>query len=183
MENLKALAIVELLSGPHQPERALLNQVEERQPLVAVVLGDRDHQAQVGPDHLLLRVEVAALDAYGQVDLLLSRQQPRLADVLQEQSQRVGRYVCLQVERDLGLLAPAPVRGSLHLVGDSRGRVDVLDQLDRRSLEEPMQLLDVGLIDVEACRGRRDLSVGEHADPLALGNQDLDLFEFRQLDY
>ena len=77
----------------------------------------------------------------------------------------------------------APVRGALHLVGDGRGRVDLLDQLDLRSLEEPVQLLDLGLIDVEPGRGLRDLGVGEHADPLALGKQALHLFEFRQLDY
>src|ERR1035441_3206323 len=136
---------------------ALLDQVEERQPLVAVVLGDRHHQAQVGLDHLLLGVEVAALDALREVDLLLGCQQSHLADVLQEQLQRVGSHVGLQVERDLGLAAPALVRGSLHLVGDGRCRVDVLDQLDLRALEEPVQLLDVGLVDVEPGRGRRDL--------------------------
>ena len=81
------------------------------------------------------------------------------------------------------LAAPALVRGALHLVGDGRGRIDLLDQLDLRSLEQRVQLLDVGLIDVEPGRGRRDLSVGEHADPLALGNQALYLFEFLQLDY
>src|SRR3954451_16948074 len=69
---LEALAVVELLGGAHEAERALLDQVEERQPLVAVVLRDRDHESQVRLDHLLLRVEVAALDALGEVDFLLS---------------------------------------------------------------------------------------------------------------
>ena len=45
-----------------------------------------------------------------------------------------------------------------------------------------MQLLDVGLVDVEPGRGRRDLSVREYTDPLALGNQALYLFEFLQFD-
>ena len=44
---LEALAVVELLRGADEPERALLDQVEEWEALVAVVLGDRDDQAQV----------------------------------------------------------------------------------------------------------------------------------------
>src|SRR5207344_2133070 len=44
---LVAAAPVELLDRAVQAERALLDQVEERQALVAVVLGDRDDQAQV----------------------------------------------------------------------------------------------------------------------------------------
>src|SRR5581483_57682 len=82
---LEALAVVELLRGADQAERPLLDQVEERQALVAVVLGDRDDESQVGLDHLLLGVEVATLDALGQVDLLLRGQQADLADVLEEQ--------------------------------------------------------------------------------------------------
>src|SRR5918994_1591477 len=46
-----------------EAERALLDEVEEREALVAVVLRDRDHEAQVGLDHALLRDHVAPLDA------------------------------------------------------------------------------------------------------------------------
>ena len=112
---LEALAVVELLRGAHQAERALLDQVEERQPLVAVVLGDRDDEAQVGLDHLLLGVEVAALDALGEIDLLLRGEQADLADVLQEQLQGVGRHVRLEVERGLRLAPPALVGRALDL--------------------------------------------------------------------
>src|SRR4029079_5064509 len=66
---LEALAVVELLRGADEAERALLNQVEEGQALVSVVLRDRDDQAEVRLDHLLLRVEIAALDALREVDL------------------------------------------------------------------------------------------------------------------
>src|SRR4051794_39501779 len=51
---LETLAVVELLRGPDEAERAFLDEVEERQALVAVVLGDRDDQSEVGLDHLLL---------------------------------------------------------------------------------------------------------------------------------
>src|SRR5256884_2832245 len=51
-----------------------LDQIEERQALVAVVLGDRDDQAQVGLDHPRLRLHVALLDLLGQLDLLRSEE-------------------------------------------------------------------------------------------------------------
>ena len=51
---LVAAAPVELLDGANEAERALLDQVEERQALVAVVLGNRDDEAQVRLDHALL---------------------------------------------------------------------------------------------------------------------------------
>ena len=108
---LEALAVVELLRGAHEAERALLDEVEERQALVAVVLRDRDDEAQVGLDHLLLGVEVAALDALGEVDLLLGGQQADLADVLEEQLQRVGRHVRPQVQRGRLLRAAAALVG------------------------------------------------------------------------
>src|SRR3954471_301854 len=82
---LEALAVVELLRRANQTERALLDEVEERESLVSVVLRDGDDEPQVGLDHLLLCVEVAALDALREVNLLLRREQTDLADVLQEQ--------------------------------------------------------------------------------------------------
>src|SRR5437773_972774 len=44
---LVALAVVELLHGTDQAERALLDQVEEAQAAAQVALGDRDDEAQV----------------------------------------------------------------------------------------------------------------------------------------
>ena len=67
---LEALAVVELLGGAHEPDRPLLDQVEERQALVAVALGDRDDEAEVRLDHLLLGAVVAALDPLRELDLL-----------------------------------------------------------------------------------------------------------------
>src|ERR1019366_7222980 len=72
---LEALAVVELLRRPHETDRALLDQVQERQPLVAVVFRDRDDQPQVRLDHLLFRVHVAALDPLGEINLLRAGQQ------------------------------------------------------------------------------------------------------------
>src|SRR3954469_4058428 len=84
---LEALAVVELLGRADEAQSSLLDQIQERQTLVAVVLRDRDHEAEVGLDHLLLGVEVAALDALGEIYLLLRREQADLADVLEEQLQ------------------------------------------------------------------------------------------------
>ena len=50
---LEALAVVELLDRPDQPEVALLDQVEQRQAAAHVLLGDRDDQPQVGLDQAL----------------------------------------------------------------------------------------------------------------------------------
>src|SRR4051812_941691 len=178
---LEALAVVELLGCADQAERALLDEVEEGQALVAVVLRDRDDEAQVRLDHLLLGVEVAALDALGEVDLLLRREQTDLADVLEEQLQRVGRHVRPQVQR--GLLGPAAalVGRALHLLVRRERRIDLLDQLDLLGLEEGGELLHVRLVEIELRCGLLDLGVGEHAELLTLGEKPLDLFEFLQL--
>src|SRR3954447_18760985 len=181
---LEALAVVELLGGTHEAERALLDQVEEGKPLVAVVLRDRDHEAQVRLDHLLLGVEVAALDALGEVDLLLSSEQAHLADVLQEELKGVGRHVRLQVDRRLRLAAPAlAVRGSLDLGRGDGGRIDLLDELDLGLLEEPVQVLDVGLVEIDLGERPGDLRVGQHARRRALGDEELYLLEFLQFHY
>ncbi|MEJ7717034.1 MAG: hypothetical protein WKF31_03370 [Thermoleophilaceae bacterium] len=176
---LEALAVVELLGGADEAERALLDEVEEGKSLVAVVLGDRDHEPQVRLHHLLLGVEVAALDALGEVDLLLGGEQPDLADVLQEQLKGVGGHVRLQVEEGLrpaaatlGVDRPLLVRAAL---GDRR--VDVLDQLDLRLLQVGVKVLDVGLVELDLREGDRDLGVGEHAGLLAPRDEDLDLLE------
>ena len=46
-----------------------------------------------------------------------------------------------------------------------------------------MQLLDVGLVEIELGHRGRDLGVREHAELLPLGDQALDLFEFLQFRY
>ena len=85
-----AAAPVELLDGADEAEDALLDQVEQRQLGALVLLGDRDDQPQVGVDHPVLGVEVAALDPLGELDLLVRGQQPVAADLVEEELQRVG---------------------------------------------------------------------------------------------
>ena len=57
---LEALCVVELVDRPHQPEVALLDQIEEGQSPVAVALGDRHDEAKVGLNELVLRLEPVA---------------------------------------------------------------------------------------------------------------------------
>src|SRR5437763_11885919 len=96
---LEAFAVVELLGRTDEADRPFLDQVEERQPLVPILLGDRDHEAQVCLDHLLLRAMVAALDPLGELDLLCRGEQVDLADVLEKELQRVGRDLARLFER------------------------------------------------------------------------------------
>ena len=177
---LEALAVVELLRRTDETERALLDQIQEREPLVAVVLRDRDDEPEVRLDHLLLRVQVAALDPLCETNLLLGRKQAHLADVLQEQLKGVGRHVRLEVKRGLGL-APAALVGCSLDVGRRERRVEFLDELDLSPLQESVQLLDVGLVEVELGRGGRDLGVREHADVLPACDQTLDLFKLLKI--
>jgi transcriptional regulator with AAA-type ATPase domain len=64
----------------------------------------------------------------------LGSQQPHLADVLQEQLQRVGRHVRLEVQRRFRFAPAALVRRALYLRGRCGRRVDLLDELDLRFL-------------------------------------------------
>ncbi len=80
---LAALGRIEALDRFHQADVAFADQVEQRQADAFVVAGDLHDQAQVGLDHLLARLLVALLDARGQFDFLLRREQFDLADFAQ----------------------------------------------------------------------------------------------------
>src|SRR4051794_3986343 len=179
---LEALAVVELLRRADESEGALLDQVEEGQALVPVVLGDGDDEPEVGLDHLLLRVEVAALDAAGEIDLLLGGEQPDLADVLQEELKGIGGHVRLQVDRRLRLATAALVGRTIFLSRLER-RIQLLDELDLRALEEGVELFDIRLVEIDLLNRDGDLGEREDADLLAPEDQALHLFEFLQINY
>ena len=83
--------LIELLDRADQAERALLDQVQERQPLPLEALGDRHDEPQVGLHHALLGAQVATPDALRERDLLVGPKQPDAADIAQEEVERVGR--------------------------------------------------------------------------------------------
>ena len=123
---LVAAAVVELLDRADQAERALLDQVQERQAAAEVALGDRDDEAQVGLDHLLLGDQVAALDPLGQRDLALGGEQLYAADRAQVEPQRVqarlDREVDLRLARGVGRLRSCrPPAGSKRPPSDVAG--------------------------------------------------------------
>ncbi len=115
---LEALGVVELLHRADQAQVALLDQVQERQAVAGVALGQRDDQPQVGLQQVLLGpapvdgegLQVTALgrgqlgvrvgqqvigvepglDPLGELDLLLGVEQRNLADLVEVDPDQVG---------------------------------------------------------------------------------------------
>jgi hypothetical protein len=59
VESLPPLAGVETFDRLHQADVALVDQIQQGQAEILVIMGDFDHQAQVGLDHLFARFFVA----------------------------------------------------------------------------------------------------------------------------
>jgi hypothetical protein len=79
-------AVVELLDRADEPQRPLLDEIGEREPMVLalVALGDVDDEPQIGLDHALLGREVAALDGTGEPELVRGGEQRRARDAREE---------------------------------------------------------------------------------------------------
>ena len=160
---LVALAVVELLDRPDEPEVALLDEVEEGEPAAHVALGDRDHEAQVGLDEDGLGGHVAPLDALGERYLLRGRQQGYAADLAQ-----VHAHGVVGVRLDRQVEPGAAAAGRLHAV------LEHLDVELGEDLEEALLLL---LVEVGALDDVGD-AVERHGAQLApLVDQLLDLLE------
>ncbi len=99
---LEASSVVELLRGADETDRPFLDEIEEGQALVSVLLRDRDDEPKIRFDHLLLRAVVTSLDPLREADLLRRGQQIDLADVLQEELQRIDRDL-VRLLRRLGV--------------------------------------------------------------------------------
>jgi hypothetical protein len=110
---LVAHAVVELLDRPDQAEVAFLDEIEQRHAGCPVVPGDRHDQPQVALDESTLGVLVAGVLAPRELALLLSRQQPAVADLPHVELQRVTglrggdgfRLVFAELLRELGGVA------------------------------------------------------------------------------
>ena len=152
---LEPAAPVELLDGADEPERPFLDQVEERQALVSVVLGDRDDEPQVRLDHALLRVHVAALDPLRKLDLLGRSQELMPAGFPEEELQRVGRGLdgCRDRRDDLG-------------VGDRQ-----LDDLDPAVVELAEQRILLELVQLVRLCDLREVGRADGPDLLGLLEQ------------
>ena len=165
---------LELLDRADEPEHALLDEIEERKPLVAVVLGDRHDQPQVRLDHPLLRGHVALLDPLGELDLVRSREQRVASDLPQEELQRVGRGLDGRLERILRRL-----RGGR--LGDRLRRRAAIDDLDSALFQLPQEPFEVLRLELELLHGLHQLCVLE--DSARLGGLDelRELFGVREL--
>ncbi len=102
---------------------------------------------------------------------------------LRNSCKRVGRHVRLEIKRGLGLAPSALVGRAFDLRAGGRGRIDVLDELDLRFLEVAVQLLDVGLVQIEIGGRGGYLGEREHSHLLPLGQQVLDLFQLLQFHH
>jgi hypothetical protein len=144
---LVAAAPVELLDRADETDRPLLDEVEERQPLVAIALRDRDDEPEVRLDHRLLRAHVAGLDPLRELDLARRREQPDLADVLEEHLERVGRHLGRRlVERTLG--------------GRRKGHLDV------ELVERAVELVHLGRLELELVESECELLTTDAARSL-----------------
>ena len=111
-------------------------------------------------------------------------QQADFADVLEEQLQGVRGHVRFQVERLF--LAPAAFFagvGGHRFGGRFLGRVHVLDELDPRLLEVPVEVLDVRLVEIDLGDRRGDVAEGQHAELLPAIDEVFDLLQFLKLCY
>ena len=120
---LEALAVVELLHRPHQPEVALLDEVEQRHPGALVALGDRHDEAQVGLDE-------GAAGRLGGADLAVEERRAGPGGLVDDSSISASRPVsmawasstsCSAVEQGVGAqlaqVAASEVDRALALVG------------------------------------------------------------------
>src|SRR5437016_6091524 len=80
---LHALVRVELPGRREQPDVPLADQVGEGQATVLILLGDRDHEAQVALHQLLHRLLVAGAHLPGERDLLLLGEEGRLRHLVE----------------------------------------------------------------------------------------------------
>src|SRR4029078_9012282 len=128
---LVAAPVVELLHRADQAQRALLDQIQERQATAEIALGDGADQPQVGLPHLLLGHQVAALDALGQRHLALGGQQLYAGDRAQVEPERIqaglDREGDLRLARAVGVLGTSTRRLKAPGLGYGRLAVGVDD--------------------------------------------------------
>src|SRR5438105_7809035 len=174
---LVAPAPVELLDRAVQAERALLDQIEERDAEAAVALGDRHDEAKVGLDHAPLRTWVTALDLLREDDLVGSGEQLVSADVGQEELKAVGRAAGSSGRLGGGELLLLLALGICGGGGGRRGRHDLEPDL----LELGGQLLDLLVVQIELHRERLELRRIEIAALLRAFDHHAGLIRLEQL--
>ena len=149
---LEAAPVVELVYGAHEPQVALLDEVEQRHAAPDVALGDGHDEAQVGLDELALGLHVAALDALGQRHLFDGREQRYLAHGREVHAHGVrGGRLDREVELRRWLVCVAA------LVCGRCGDGFAFDDVDAEIGEHREQLFDLVWCDVDVVQRGQDL--------------------------
>src|SRR4029078_13538352 len=93
----EAAPMVELLHRAHQPDRALLDQIQQRHAgvLALEALGQVDDEPQIGFDHPILGIQIAAFDSATQLELLGRGEETRASDALEKDSEAVAELAAL----------------------------------------------------------------------------------------
>ena len=141
---LVTAAPVELLDRPDEPDDPLLDQVEQRDAVALVLLGDRHDEAEVGVDHQIFRFLVAVLDQLGQLHLLGGGQQLVAAGLVEEELEGVRGGGC---EVAVHIRAPDRVR-SCAVIGEHD--VPLLQLLEEAG---GLILVEIGFLQELADRG------------------------------
>ena len=89
-DELETTGFVKPLCGLDEPQVAFVDQIRQRQSLVLVLLGHRDHKSEVGFGQLLQCGLVSCLDLAGEFHLFLRSNQVNTANLLEVFVQRRG---------------------------------------------------------------------------------------------
>src|SRR5437870_3340851 len=118
----KATLGIELVERVHQPEIALLDEVQKRHASLEISLGDVDHQAQVMLDHFLPGGEIPGDGTPGKMQLLRGREQAIETDLMQIELGRVAEDIGFR-----GIFTRLPARGGFCEIGRAscRDRVEI----------------------------------------------------------
>ncbi|MNE81116.1 hypothetical protein D3C80_1777450 [compost metagenome] len=82
---------IKLFHRPDQPQVALFDQVEQRQPTIDITPGDFHHQSQVAFNHALAPGRIATLRQARKMHFFFRGQQGGKADFIEVQLRRVER--------------------------------------------------------------------------------------------
>src|SRR5262245_2934086 len=175
---LEPASIVELLDGAYQPQRPLLDEIQEGEAASEVALRDGDDQPKVRLDHVLLRRHVAALDELRERHLLVGRQERDLPDLAQVQAQRVERGLHREIELRLDLL----LLGRHGLCVREVLVLDAFVELDRVVDQVGVEVFDLLLRELDVVEPRHDLVVGEEPLLEPLLDQALELLDLGEGD-
>ena len=144
--------------------------MRSRETLVAVVLRDRDDEAQIALDHPPLGLHVPALDPLGELDLVRGGEERMAPDLAQKELEGIRRGL-----EDL--------RGPRRRRRLPRWLLDDLDDLDIALFELAMDELDVCRIELEGVEHLGNIGRLEEAGSFAALQEVLDLLVLKSVGF